>query len=161
MGLAQSIKMKLGIGGYLMRVDALRKFEPDPTAHKKIMRVNGAPPYKPAPFDCGRSDHITSQTSHPPLPNSPYKAPPRPHTASLAIWQKSSNPSPISFLQLQEHNVIIPLSYHLKVQLRPRILGCAPPLERRAFMPTAAPSTTTSASQTAAPWHISRVANER
>ena len=27
-------------------------------------------------------------------------------------------------------------------------------------MPTAAPSTTTSASQTAAPWHIARVANE-
>ena len=56
-----------------------------------------------------------------------------------------------------------PLVITLDAQFQLRhAIGCrATPIERRAFMPTAAPSTTTSASQTAAPWHIARVANER
>ena len=46
-------------------------------------------------------------------------------------------------------------------ELRPPIFGCDQPFGRWAFTSTAAPSTTTSASQTAALWHIARVANER
>ena len=101
--------------------------------------------------------------SHPRHPNSKNKAPPASHAAS----PQAAMATKLSVLSQNAPSYPNALWYPLVItlvpssELRPPIFGCDQPFGRWAFTSTAAPSTTTSASQTAALWHIARVANER